>query len=355
VARHDFVSLQLNGTSADPVPIYRGMLDGSLTVARDLIVVEQEPGALDVADRFDVCRNALTAEAPIADIVTTGDACLRAARGFLEQRQARQAAKAQELSALVRAVREVVASVGTDMSSLHTGLEESAGRFDAIGQLSDIAQLKAQLLREIATLKEVTATRRHAWEETSRRLHDRILTLEQELVTSRAEASTDPLTQIANRRAFERACQNWLATPSASFVIAVLDVDDLKTLNDAFGHEAGDRALQFVAQTLSRSLRAGDVVARLGGDEFAMLVPHLTLDRAEHRFKTIVGAISDPGHAITARPPHVAAVSCGLAEFSAGDTMTTLLKRADAALYDAKRLGRNRIVARRPPLIRDIR
>ena len=112
--------------------------------------------------------------------------------------------------------------------------------------------------------------------------------------------------------------------------------------------------LHFVAQTLARSLRAGDVVARIGGDEFAVLAPNLTLVQAEHRLRNILAALTDPTLAKLERPPHASAVSCGVAEFSAGDTLRTLMKRADNALYAAKRQGKNRLVVKPVSFIRDL-
>lgn len=330
------------------------LLDGALALVRDLLIAEREPKRTALAGQFEACRVAVATGAPPEAIAEMGDACLAGGRQIVTEHQALQATRAREMASLVTALRDLVASVGSEMSDLNNGLEQSTGRFTALNDLADPVQIKERLLDEIAALKHLTVSRRKAWEETSRRLNQRIATLEHQLVATQSEASTDPLTEISNRRVFERTCELWIQTPRASFVLAVVDVDDLKLVNDSHGHEAGDRVLHFVAQTLVRSLRAGDVVARIGGDEFGVLAPNLTLVQAEHRLRDVLSALTDPDLGKLERPPHVTAVSCGVAEFSAGDTFRTLLKRADNALYTAKRQGKNRLVVKPVSFIRDL-
>ena len=354
--QHEFVSLNLSAPpDAVPSTVHAQLLDGALALIRDLLAAEHESKRTALAERFETCRKGIAEGLPPTELAAMTEACFADGQEVVADQQALHAARAREMTSIVAALRDVVVAIGSEMTTLNTGLERSAKRFDAIAALDDPLQIRRQLLEEIAALKQVTVQRRQAWEETSQRLNDRIATLEHQLVATRSEASTDPLTQISNRRVFERTCEDWIGTPRASFVLALMDVDDLKPVNDTFGHEAGDRVLYFVAQTLARSLRAGDVVARLGGDEFAVLAPNLTLAQAEKRFRTILSAITDPAHAMLEPPEHMRPVSCGVAEFSAGDTFKTLAKRADEALYDAKRRGKNRLVAKPVPFIRDYR
>jgi diguanylate cyclase (GGDEF)-like protein len=137
------------------------------------------------------------------------------------------------------------------------------------------------------------------------------------------------------------------------FVMAMTDVDDFKAINDRYGHGVGDRVLVKVAETLARSLRADDLVARLGGDEFAVLAATLTLQQAQARFAGIVKAVGAACQPLTP-DGSTPSVSIGLAEVSAGDTPESLQGRADAALYEAKRSGKGRLVAKASPFIRDL-
>ena len=135
--------------------------------------------------------------------------------------------------------------------------------------------------------------------------------------------------------------------------MAMIDVDNFKTINDGHGHGVGDQVLVTVAGTLARSLRGGDLVARLGGDEFAILAVGFTLPQAESRFAVIGRAVHDACHPL-APGGLSASISIGVAECSAGDTLESLQQRADAALYQAKKNGKGRVASKSSPFIRDL-
>jgi diguanylate cyclase (GGDEF)-like protein len=134
-------------------------------------------------------------------------------------------------------------------------------------------------------------------------------------------------------------------------VVALFDIDDFKQINDTGGHQMGDRVLQEVARALTISVRPEDVVARIGGDEFAVLASSLTLRQAEARMRAVLTQMAS-----AMRSPKLPRVtlSCGVAECSAGDTMLSLMTRADEALYDAKGKGKNRVAVKAVPFIRDL-
>ena len=126
------------------------------------------------------------------------------------------------------------------------------------------------------------------------------------------------------------------------FAVLLLDLDGFKAVNDTWGHAAGDRALQLVAQRCGDVMRASDTVGRLGGDEFLALLPETTLEGANHVAEKLRSALAEPyvlGDAIARMT-----ASVGLAMFPAhGNEPETLQRAADAALYDAKREGKDRV------------
>jgi diguanylate cyclase (GGDEF)-like protein len=121
------------------------------------------------------------------------------------------------------------------------------------------------------------------------------------------------------------------------------DIDQFKTINDRFGHAAGDEALRLFVGRLSEALRETDVVGRLGGEEFAVLLPDIDageLDQIAERLRSTIAAIRLPWKEDEIR----LTASFGVARFSApGDDIDRVLSRADKALYAAKRAGRNRV------------
>ena len=158
-------------------------------------------------------------------------------------------------------------------------------------------------------------------------------------------AATDPLTGLQNRRSFVKQAERRLdnSQPGARVSAIFLDIDNFKSLNDRFGHAAGDQVLYQVAQALMEETAAEDSVSRVGGEEFAVLLQDgLTgaLQTAE-RLRGAIAAIERPDGYLTA--------SFGVAEHRGGETIMALLDRADEALLRAKHSGRNRVCAERAP------
>ena len=152
----------------------------------------------------------------------------------------------------------------------------------------------------------------------------------------RAQADRDSLTGLLNRRAFMRELGTEIERSlryGRHFVLALCDLDDFKSINDTDGHPAGDRALEAVAALLQDTIRASDFAFRVGGDEFALLLPETDADEAHDAVRRIVTALS--GDSVLGAS---LGISFGLAVFPIhGKTPEELIRRADQALYAAKR------------------
>ena len=166
--------------------------------------------------------------------------------------------------------------------------------------------------------------------------HNRIITL----------MCTDPLTGIANRRIFLESLGGAISfaqrhqTPLS---IIMADLDDFKSVNDTFGHNTGDQVLQAFATLLMENSRQEDLIARWGGDEFIMMLPGTSAkeatvfgERLRHRLEEIT--FPDSIIRVTA--------SFGVSAYQPGDTIDSFIKRADQALYEAKKLGKNQFIIR---------
>lgn len=159
------------------------------------------------------------------------------------------------------------------------------------------------------------------------------------------EARVDSLTVAATRQVFkERLRAEFIKAThrKQTFAVAMVDVDDLKRINDRWGHQVGDRVLQETAVALRNQARRADVIARYGGDEFALLLPDSTAQNAAKALERVRRRL-----AILVVPNCPSfTISCGVAEWAGdveGDTEVALVGRADEALYTAKRAGRDRV------------
>lgn len=179
-----------------------------------------------------------------------------------------------------------------------------------------------------------------------KRLQDR---LRENYRRSLSLALTDELTSLYNRRYAVAHLEELVARVNndgaADTSLIMFDVDHFKQVNDKFGHPGGDDALRQVAERAVRGVRNIDLVARLGGEEFIVVMPETTLHDATmvaERLRQSVAAEPFLIHGTGDRPPIT--ISVGVATAQPGDTVDTLLQRADEALYQAKNSGRNRVV-----------
>jgi diguanylate cyclase (GGDEF)-like protein/PAS domain S-box-containing protein len=158
-------------------------------------------------------------------------------------------------------------------------------------------------------------------------------------------ASTDPLTGLGNRRYLEIQLSSRLnewERYDLPFGVLMADIDLFKQVNDTFGHDVGDQALAMVARTLAFGLRGSDVVGRFGGEEFVVVVAHADAARLTavgERLRSLVAA----SRLVAARTPVEVTISLGGTLVAPGDNAETMLRRADAMLYTAKKEGRNRV------------
>jgi diguanylate cyclase len=171
-----------------------------------------------------------------------------------------------------------------------------------------------------------------------------VQTLTQRLEQAQSEALLDPLTGLNNRRGLERAIQEVGGIP-AGCALLLADIDNFKSINDTHGHLLGDKVLRAVAQVIRACIKGQDIAARMGGEEFAILLPETSVQGAAALAEKIRQAISKVSIRRIDRNEYVGNVtlSVGVADTQTGDTLESLAERADAALYAAKRAGRNRV------------
>lgn len=334
----------------------RPVLDRALGVLADAIRSDDdgEDGAKrgDALAEIERCRRTVAEESDPARIEEVSQQAFNVCEAALRQVATQRTARRAEIGSLISLVREAVTTLAGNNHQFDSSLDQSAARFEAMAHCNDLRLLKQQLASEVTTLKKIAAERQKNWEATVSVFESRVATLEQQLVSTRQEAALDPLTRVANRRTFDRTCLQWLEADKVQFVLALIDLDDFKGINDTHGHSVGDKVLLAVAQALRASLRASDLVARFGGDEFAVLLSGLTLRQAESRMSAVTARLAKAS-VIPGEAPGIT-VSCGISEVSAGDTVDSLMHRADQALYDAKRRGKNRVAVRAPAFIRDL-
>lgn len=198
----------------------------------------------------------------------------------------------------------------------------------------------AGLLRLSATTLEVNAE--YAAEHVA--LSDENFHLHARGAEIMAAALVDPLTAAANRRGLDQALAAEIARArrtNGKLGVVMADLDDFKAVNDTYGHGAGDIALRTFADIMRGQIRATDLVARFGGEEFILLMPHTALQSAADIAERIRGRLEATRIDPLTRP---LTASFGVVALAPNESGEAVLKRVDAALYEAKNTGRNRVV-----------
>jgi diguanylate cyclase len=224
-------------------------------------------------------------------------------------------------------------------------------------QKLEVAQNRDQVKAVVESL--VTSTRE--MRETNKALEDRltlskseISNLQQSLEAIRAESLTDPLTGLGNRKYFDRsieiAVQNALAS-GEPLSLLMFDIDHFKSFNDSYGHLTGDQVLRLVGMSLKQTIKGQDITARYGGEEFVVVLPNTALRQAltvaDHIRRAIMS--KELKKKSTGEILGRVTISVGVSMLKPDDDTDSLIERADACLYAAKRNGRNRVICEADP------
>ncbi|SFL79373.1 GGDEF domain-containing protein [Pseudomonas sp. NFACC46-3] len=233
------------------------------------------------------------------------------------------------------------------------GLQSSVKEADDLEGLKQV--LENHLEGLLGTMDHHRQQRDQREQEVSARLKslaDRVALMEQDaqvvrenLEEQRQKALIDPLTGLPNRAAWSERLEHEVAQwqqHGNSLLLAMLDLDHFKRINDNYGHLAGDRVLKLIASVLRKRLRSGDFIARFGGEEFVLLVPNTSLAAGAKLAEALRLAIEGCPFHFKGEPVTVT-VSIGLTAFKPGEHSDLVLKRADQALYRAKSSGRNHV------------
>jgi diguanylate cyclase len=259
-----------------------------------------------------------------------------------ERDQAREA-----LKAMIQRMLGELGTLGATTGRFHESMGRYADTIERADSLESLAGVVREMVEESRTVQSLVRSAHDELQAEHAKATDlsaRVRTLEDELRRLSDEVATDQLTQIANRRGLLAAFETErarVARGGGALAVGLLDIDNFKRLNDELGHAAGDEALRALARAVSEKLRPTDLVARYGGEEFVVLLPDTPLDEGQQILTRLQRALSGALFMHEAKPVFVT-FSAGVTAYRDGEPIDAALERADQALYEAKRTGKNR-------------
>ena len=266
--------------------------------------------------------------------------CLSGARAALAME-----AVGSSMGAMIDDVLAKLETASRDTVDYKNTLSAASGELGGERSPADLRKLVEGLIAATREMEQRTKSLEGELQASSAQVSE----LRDKLDNVRRESLTDPLTNIANRKAFDdavRAAIEAVQNDGEAVTLLLCDIDHFKKFNDSWGHQTGDQVLRLVASCLSENTKGRDTAARYGGEEFAVLLRSTSLEAAtrvanqirttvEHK-KLVKKSTGDVLGTIT--------ISIGVAQIGRGETIDAVVRRADACLYGAKHNGRNLVV-----------
>ena len=261
------------------------------------------------------------------------------------------------LRSMIQLMLQEMDGLGAQTDRFHAALGQHAQAVEQADTLEGLAEVVRDMVIESRAVQQIvgdTRVRLHDEHTRANELNERVAALEGDLRRLSDEATTDALTQVANRRGLAQAFNNELArmaragaasasslAPSLTLSLALLDIDNFKKLNDTLGHAAGDEALRKLAAGVRDRLRPGDHFARFGGEEFVIILPATVAAEAQEVLTRLQRSLTASLFMHGGQEVFVT-FSAGVTAWREGETLESALDRADQGLYEAKRTGKNR-------------
>ncbi|MBS1159489.1 MAG: diguanylate cyclase [Proteobacteria bacterium] len=255
-----------------------------------------------------------------------------------------------EMRQMLGAFIERLAMMNESSASFQSKIENSARQIENVQRVEDLAPLLKDVIAATRTMAEESSASR----EQLKTLQDKVLATEAELVqlhreldSASALARHDPLTDTLNRKGLDEALAREVASmqrKGTPLSLCLLDIDNFKKLNDRLGHDVGDSALIHLASVARRCMRPTDTLARYGGEEFVILMPDTELEQGVEAMVRLQRELTK-AFFLAGKDKVLITFSAGVAQLATGEPGGGAIKRADQAMYLAKRAGKNRVMA----------
>ena len=310
-----------------------------------------EIDAAHFKERLDALNEKFLTDQPTRAIASQFDRHKSAILAHIHRQKAYIGEREAEFREIIDLMTAAMTGLDAENREFYSSIRSQGERFEAITRLDDIKRIKLEMIREIDNMRAMVREKENQDRQALDALSSQVDILKMELDKARKSAHTDGLTGVYNRKALDEQLRSLVERNSVTrtpFSLLMMDLDDFKQLNDVYGHTVGDRMLLAFAQKCRTAVRSGDFLARYGGEEFTLILPGASLRNAAKKAKQLCRTIAAARYAAddSARADEISVtVSIGVSAYRSGDTVKSLVDRADQCLYKAKAAGKNRAVS----------
>lgn len=324
---------------------------GLLYFIKEFSLDLNEIGADKFKERIDILSEYFTQEDKIKKIQNIFDEYKDVILSYIDREKNYFDDRENEFKNIIEILTAGMHTLNSDNQQFHAGIYAQSAKLEQITYLNDIRRIKEELQQEVEDMRQAIQKKQHRDAQHLQALAHEVESLRSDLEEAQSAFSTDGLTGAFNRLAFDTHIRKLVerhgVTPTP-FALLMLDVDDFKRINDTYGHPVGDRVLLAMVQQCRVLIRQDDFLARYGGEEFVIILPAVSLRQALKKARALCKAVAAARYTIDPQQPRATVsftVSIGVSTLHFDDTVVSVVERADKALYEAKRLGKNRAIS----------
>jgi diguanylate cyclase len=322
-----------------------------LVFIKGFSVVQKEIDSDRFVKQLDDLSETFAEEKDVKSVESIFERYKKIIPAFIERQKAYLLDREKEIWDIIELQRTAITGLNSENRDYNRKMYEQSEKIEAITLLDDIKSIKKRLKKEVERIQETVRKKQEQDRRQMEALAKQIDILNLELKKARTKGMMDDLTKVYNRGAFDNYLRKMVdqnTIKPSPFSLLMLDIDDFKKINDDYGHPTGDRVLVALAGKCNELIREQDFLARYGGEEFAIILPGASLrnavKKAQHLRKAIAGtrytrSKKEKGEAISIT------ISIGVSSLAKNDSASTVIDRADKALYQAKKAGKNRVVS----------
>ena len=337
--------------NAEKKGFYLDAIRALLVLIKDFSMDFEETGSDRFLKQIDGLSERFVTEKKTKAVETIFESYKKSIPAFIREQKGYLNSREKELWDIIGLQRTAITTLGMENRDYNRKVYEQSKQIEATTMLDDIKIMKKNLKKEVASIQATVRKKEERDRQQMDALSKQVSRLNVELKEVKTKAMTDGLTKAYNREAFDsyiRKIVDRNTIKQSPFSLLMLDIDDFKKINDAYGHQIGDRVLVALVKKCTEFIRDEDFLARYGGEEFVIVLPGASLRNALKKAQRLRKAIAGTHYTTDKEKGGKGlsiTVSIGASSFRKNDSVSTVIDRSDQALYQAKRTGKNRVVS----------